>query len=108
VRPSQLRPNGVRTQVDARCTRAVDSSAFQEVQEVLLARLPEGEPVEGEVILEGHDFGGIPAERIVDDLTLDPERAGIDPVGRELAELAIRAAVCLPLASLLYRRRTTT
>ncbi len=63
MRPSQLRPDGVRTQVDARCARAVDSSAFQEVQEVFLARLPEGEPVEGEVILEGHDFGGIPAER---------------------------------------------
>src|ERR1039457_911444 len=81
------RPDGVGPQVDARCARTIDSSTFQEVQEVLLARLPEGEPVEGEVILEGHDFRGIPAKRIVDELTLDPERAGIDPVGRELAEM---------------------
>ena len=80
-------PDGVGSQVDARCTRTVNSFAFQEVQEVLLARLPEGEPVEGEVILEGHHFGGIPAKRIVDEMTLDLKRAGIDPVGRELAEL---------------------
>lgn len=75
------RPDGVGSQVDARCARTVDPCAFQEVQEVLLARLPEGELVEGEVILKSHDFRGIPAKRIVNKLTLDPERAGIDPVG---------------------------
>jgi hypothetical protein len=82
------RPDGIGPQVDARGTSAVDPPTFQEVQEVLLARLPEGEPVEGEVILEGHEFRGIPAERIVHELTLDLERARVDPVGRELAEMS--------------------
>ena len=59
---NRRRPDRVGLQVDDPGTRTVDPSVFQEVQEVLLARLPEGEPVEGEVIFEGHDFGGIPAE----------------------------------------------
>src|ERR1700689_3952134 len=82
------RPDGVGSQVDACCTCTVDPSAFQEVQEVLLARLSEGEPVEGEVILEGPEFRGVSAERIVNELTLDLERAGIDPVWCELSEMS--------------------
>ena len=65
----------------------MDAAAFEDLEEVFLAGLAEGESVESEVALEASVPGGVGAEWEREDRAVDLRGAGVHPVGSEFAEV---------------------